>query len=170
MAPRYNRPYSELCTLILKHPQGTPYSELLGSHAEDLLEYDGAMWRIRPRLVDQPACDAAREAAFAQGKGWYPESEESFRTGVGEPYCSHSDPMEFVRLLKETKGSPYYIDSGADLPTKQSTSPGIKFSIVVLLIAGPLIVIGVPILTAAILQGFEIIDCALRRGALIHCI
>ena len=108
MAPRFKHSFKSLCDVIVNQPKGVPYTEVLGSHSEGLLTYDGTVWTLRPRLVDEERCNAAYREAMDQKKGWFPESVESFRTIIGPPICSHHSPNEFIALLAQLEHSSIY--------------------------------------------------------------
>ena len=111
MAPRFKHTLQSLSNVILNQPKGIPYSEVLGSHAEGLLQYDGTVWSLRERLIDEERCNAAYHEAMEQRKRWSAESVEAFRTIIGPPLCSHHSPRMFISLLREMDDKAlYFID------------------------------------------------------------
>ena len=118
MGPRYTPDLKRLTQMFREVPAGTSWSYLLGSHACGCVRYDGAVWSLHPMLTDKPARDAAYEEALSPtGSGhWMPESEERYRTIIGDAHCSHSDLDQFILLLAEGN---YGVSHGYWSPTPE---------------------------------------------------
>ena len=100
MAPRASLPFRFFVDLVLDSPKDQAWCHRVGHHGEAEIANDGSVYTFMERAIDEPACSAAREAAFAAGQSWMPENVEKYRT-LEILLISDPDPERFLAQVKE---------------------------------------------------------------------